>query len=300
MPYPAKYRLIFLSFLALSYVAPAMALAGKPETKIEATQTEGQRVLPIPGISNFRDLGGYETSEGRVTKWGRLYRSGDFSRFPPAGQETLSALGITTIVDFRSKSEKERAPTRWYDDTKPTTINLPIGDNAADWSSELSQQLQSGVFTAEEIHLTFIDMYESIPLENAAEYTSLFNNILSQDGAPLLFHCTAGKDRTGIGAALILSALDVPRATIMEDFMLTNEAVNLEVLLPMLAKIFGKQAGTEIDPESIRPIGAVDQIFLESSFTSIEVEYGTIDRYLEEALGLTSEKRGQLKELLLQ
>ena len=258
------------------------------------------RVLDIGSISNFRDIGGYLNQEGLTTKWQKIFRSGDLSRFSARDQSKVSALGIHTVIDLRSDEERLRAPSRRHDEAQqPTTILLPIGGSAADWSSKLSRQLQSGDFTREEIRATIIDMYGAVPLSNKTEYKSLFTNILASNGQPVLFHCTSGKDRTGIGAALILSALHVPRKTIIKDFLLTNEAINVELMSKTLAKVFSRQSGHAIDPDAIVPLLTVEQVYLETTFTVIDKAYGSMDNYLRDALDLTSAKRTRLKQALL-
>jgi protein-tyrosine phosphatase len=257
-------------------------------------------LVPIKTVSNFRDLGGYANNEGRVTRSGILYRSGEFSRLSRHEQSLLNGLGISKIVDFRSAEERQRSPSRWHDEaTRPDVLLLSIGDSAADWSSALSQQLQQGGFTEAELNNTFIDMYANVPLENSTEYAALFAAILANDGAPLLFHCTAGKDRTGIAAALILSALNVPRETIMQDYMATNATVDIERMAAMLARIFSRQSGVEISEQSIRPMLMVEPIYLETTFIAIESEFGSVDNYLRQALGLSDADRAELQQLLL-
>ena len=212
------------------------------------------RVVALVGESNFRDLGGYATADGRTTKWGQIYRSGKLSDLTTADYETIKGLNLETVVDFRSDQEREDAPTKWQGASKPEIVDLPIGGNAADWSSDLSRMLRTGIFSKQEIRQTFIQSYTEIPIQNTAEYKALFDHILTQQDRPLLFHCTSGKDRTGIGAALLLSALGVPRETIMKDFLLTNEVVNIDRALPFMAKAFSARAGHEIDPEALRPL----------------------------------------------
>ncbi len=285
---------------SVTFTSDSFAFSTQQSTPVyEVGNEEQARILDVPGISNFRDIGGYQTTDGQTVKWGHVYRSGELSRVSNVTQAALNTLYLDTIIDFRSDEERDRSPSRWVDDaTKPETLLLTIGGNAADWSSKLSRQIQSGAFTAQEIHQTFIETYRAIPQENTDEYAAMFDEILENDG-PVLIHCTAGKDRTGIGAALILSALDVPRDTIMQDFMLTNDAVDLERMLPLLAKIFGRQSGKDINPEAIRPLAAVDAVFLETTFQAIEDSHGDIDTYLNEALGLNDAKRKRLKEILL-
>jgi protein-tyrosine phosphatase len=261
---------------------------------------EPARILDIKSVINFRDIGGYVTVDGRSIAWRKIFRSGDFSRFSPKEQAVVSALGIATVIDLRSDKERVRGPSLWYDEAdQPDIILLPIGGGAADWSSKLSRQLQEGGFSREEIHATFIEMYAAIPLENMAEYSALFTQILASDAAPILVHCTAGKDRTGIAVALILSALDVPRVTIMQDFMLTNEAIDVESVSKILAMILSKNSDHEIDSAAIGPMLSVQPIFLDTAFAAIDAEYGSMDNYLQDALGLTAARRAQLKKVLL-
>lgn len=264
------------------------------------TQAAPVHLVPITTVSNFRDLGGYANNEGRVTRSGILYRSGEFSRLSRREQPILNGLGISKMVDFRSAEERQRSPSSWHDEaTRPDILLLSIGGSAADWSSALSQQLQQGGFTESELNNIFIDMYANVPLENSAEYAALFDVILANDGAPLLFHCTAGKDRTGIAAALILSALNVPRETIMQDFMATNATVDLEHMAAMLARIFSSQSSTDISEQSIRPMLMVEPVYLETTFITIESEFGSVDNYLRQALGLSDADRAELQLLLL-
>jgi protein-tyrosine phosphatase len=290
---------LFLVFSLLTgFFSPPLVWAAderQPDTVAAPT-----RMLGVKSVINFRDIGGYVTVDGRSTTWRKIFRSGDFSRFSPKEQAVVSALGIATVIDLRSDEERARGPSLWYDEAdQPEVVLLPIGGSAADWSSNLSRQLQSGGFSSAEIHATFIEMYASVPLENTPEYSALFAQILANDDVPILVHCTGGKDRTGIAAALILSALDVPRATIMQDFMLTNEAIDVALMAKMLAMIFSRDADSVIDPAAIEPMLIVQPIYLETAFAAIDAEYGSMDNYLEDALGLTEARRVRLKEVLL-
>ena len=288
-----------VSLLAVVGMASLTAAGNTPTAEADSFAVPA-RILPIQTVMNFRDLGGYATTDGRTTKWRTVFRSGNFARLSPKEQMTLSALNLYQVMDLRSAGERERAPSLWYDDThRPETVLLPIGGSTADWSSSLSRALQTGDFTSMDMHASFMSMYSTVPLSNAAEYAALFANILASDGRPVLIHCTAGKDRTGIAAALLLAALNVPLDTIMQDFMLSNITIDAERTSKMLAIIFSKQSGKEVDPVAIKPLLTVQPEYLETSFAVIENEYGSVDNYLREALGLTTAKRKQLQQLLL-
>ena len=269
------------------------------ERQIEAI-AEPERILDIQSIINFRDIGGYTTVDGRSTKWRKVFRSGDMSRFAAKDQPTVNALGINTVVDLRSDEERVRGPSRWYDEaSRPETVLLPIGGSAADWSSSLSRQLQTGGFSRAELNATFIEMYATVPLENTEEYRALFTALLGNADEAMLIHCTGGKDRTGIAAALILAAVDVPRVTIMQDFLLTNEAIDVPRAAKILAMIFSRDADNQIDSVAIEPMLVVDPVYLETAFAAIEAEYGSLDNYFRVALGLTAGRRAELRAVLL-
>ena len=287
-------------FLSLALGLGACSSVTPQTEPIEQARESTARVLALKGQRNFRDLGGYETTDGKQTRWGRLYRSGELSKLNAADYGALSKLNIDLVVDFRDGEEQKDAETNWQAETRPEFLDLPIGGSAADWSSRLSRQLRSGNFTQEEIRQSFIAAYEQIPIENATDYGKLFNEILDRDTGAVLFHCTAGKDRTGIASALILSALDVPRETIMQDYMLTNEVSGVDQGIAFIAQAFSARAGRQVDPEALRPLVGVEEIYLQTSFDTIEKAYGSVEAYLEQEMGLTEEKRAQLKDLLLQ
>jgi len=284
--------------IALGLTIPLLAGCGITDRPaLSATQDEGNRTLGIEGQRNFRDIGGYQTASGETVKWSRIYRSGKLSDLTADDLNEMSNLDVDLIIDFRSESEREGEPTKYQE---AEILELPIGGTAADWSTTLSAQLQSGQFTQNEIRQTFIEAYEQIPIDNAGEYRTFFDQILEQKDGTIVFHCTSGKDRTGIGTAFLLSALGVPRETIMEDYMLTNEVAGVDRGLPFIAKAFSQRAGRDIDPESLRPLVGVEEIYLETTFETIEASYGSMDAYLEQALGLTAAKRATLREKLLE
>ena len=288
------------TIICFALAMPLLAACNTPEPspqKITDATTQNKRVLGMEGQRNFRDIGGYTTTSGKSVKWSRIYRSGKLSDLTANDLKEMAELNIDLIVDLRSTSEREGEPTKFQE---ADILELPVGGTAADWSTTLSAQLQSGNFTEDEIRQTFIQAYEQIPIDNAGEYRSFFKEILAQKDGTIVFHCTSGKDRTGIGTALLLSALEVPRDVIMDDYMLTNEAAGVDQGLPFIAKAFSERAGREIDPESLRPLVGVEAVYLETTFKTIETAYGSMENYLEQALGLTDEDVKTLQAKLLE
>jgi protein-tyrosine phosphatase len=196
---------------------------GAPERRYFTVQPEGgepvvaaTRVLPLEGGRNFRDLGGYETADGQSVKWGLVFRSGVMDGLTDVDYDYLSDLGITTVCDFRASGEREEEPTEWRaGEIDYMTFPDPAGDN--DMSRAFAAVLMAPDVTGEQVRDVFIEAYRTMHLGYAPAYTAMFDELANGD-IPLAFNCSAGKDRTGVAAALVLSALGVPRETVVADY----------------------------------------------------------------------------------
>lgn len=258
------------------------------------------RIIDIPGVRNFRDMGGYENVEGRSLARGRLFRSGHYAEIDEAAAERIADHNITTVVDFRSPPEKERMAITWHTPWQPTYVDNPIGGNAAAWIREMFDRLSTTPFPERELRDQFILAFETMPIANAGGLKRLFDVLIDEDdGGAALFHCTAGKDRTGIAGALIMAALDMPDEAIFEDFLLTNEAVDLDARAVEVAVQVSERAGRQVSPKAVHPLIGVEPDFLHAAFRVMADEHGTVDGYLTEAMGLTPERRSKLKSRLL-
>lgn len=259
------------------------------------------RILSIPGVKNFRDMGGYAGADGRRIGWGRLYRSGHLSDFGGNRAETPEPYGIGTVVDFRSAAEKERNPVRWPQGWAPAYHPTPIGGNAAAWVQELYERLSNSPFPAKELRDQFILAFETIPVVNADGLRGFFDTLAHSDPArPVLFHCTAGKDRTGIAGALLMKTLGAHDDDIMADFLLTNDAVDLEAASGWIADRLSEKARRAIAPTDVLPLVGVEDAFLHAAYASIDKEFGSLDAYMRDALGLTPERQHTLRTLFLE
>jgi protein-tyrosine phosphatase len=163
--------------------------------------------------------------------------------------------------------------------------------------ARLEQLLDQGLTLQAQMLARMHDIYRRLPFEQEASYRHLFAQ-LAQGRVPLLFNCSAGKDRTGIAAALILSTLGVPRETIEQDYLLSNAtADSLQVMMmdrnPRYAALLA------IDPEALRPVLLADPSYLATAYAAIEERYGNITTYLEQHLGVTAPHRAALRALLL-
>lgn len=255
------------------------------------------RLISLEGGCNFRDLGGYETTDGRRVRQGHLYRSGVLAYFTPRDHKTLSQLGIRAICDLRRDEERLHEPTKW---PNATDVELLHWDDERDHTS--TSKLY-GKRTSADTRAAMLELYRGMPLWLDLRLRGLFECVAA-GGVPMLFHCSAGKDRTGLAAALLLSVLGVPRDTILADYAMTNEAVDLEQFLQLRRKsALGlgslKHPLLEMPEEARGPMLRADTDYLAAALAQIESEYRSVDSYLSEALGVNETQREQLKGLLL-
>ena len=248
-------------------------------------------LLPLEGGFNLRDMGGYATTDGRVVKRGMLYRSGVMSMLTEADERHLVALGIATVCDLRRAGERQRDPTRWCDSAD---VLYWSRDYSAS-SGVLSELLRGSCPTAEGVRGTMLGLYREILVDHAPSYRFLFERLLGGH-MPLLFNCSAGKDRTGVGAALILSARGVPRPAIVEDYLLTNRYADFSRLIQRDG--FEMERYRAAGPDVLEPLFAADADYLEAMFASLDRDHGGIDAYLQ-AIGVDAAAEARLRDLLL-
>jgi len=241
------------------------------------------RSLKLSGASNFRDLGGYIGQDGRTVRWRRLFRSDHLAGLTPEDASRVAELGVARTVDLRGERERAAVPY-----TLPGVAQhaLPIEPTVVQRMKDL---LDAGHhLTAQETVGLMQQTYRAFVHDNAHRFSELFRLLLDED-APLVFHCTAGKDRTGFAAALILLALDVPRPVVIQDYLLTNELYRRPPLAPSRAP-----------QEVLDVLWRVDEAFLEAALHAVEADYGGIDGYLRQRLGVAEKERARLAALYLQ
>lgn len=241
------------------------------------------RSIPLSGASNFRDLGGYAGTGGRPVRWRRLFRSDHLAALTPHDAETLQSLGLSRAFDFRGERERSAVP---YTLAGVAQHALPIEPTVV---QRLQELVEAGrTVTPEHTVELMQDTYRAFVHDNAARFASLFEHLLDSD-APLVFHCTAGKDRTGFAAAMILLALGVPRQVVMQDYLLTNQLYRMP---PAVAR----RAPREV----LKVLWRVQQEFLDAALHAVDQDYGGVDQYLARELGVAAPERRRLAELYLQ
>lgn len=277
--------------LLFAAVAPQAVAQASTPVAVEARS----RLIAIEGSNNFRDIGGYKTADGREVKWGILYRSAAMNRITPAGFGQLKALGIKTNVDFRATQERASAPAVWPADMK-------VAVYSQDYDMDMTPFMaffQKGTVTADDTRAMMAGFYADAPFKFADQYKRLMRLIIDGE-TPLVYNCSAGKDRTGVATALILTILGVPRATVTEDYLLSNRYYTPDMPKagekedPMMA------AFRRLPPDVVQALMGVDARYLDAAFAAIEAREGGWDRYVREDLGLSAADVTTLKTRLLQ
>lgn len=256
------------------------------------------KVFNFEGGCNFRDMGGYKSLDGRIIKPGQLYRSGVMAYFTDADLSQLAGLGIRVICDLRRAKERDEEPTLWPDQQ---TIRFTWDDDAAiEKMGELPLDKADSVEAARDI---MMGIYRTMPNWLDSRLRGVFEYLLSGE-VPLLFHCAAGKDRTGLTAALILHALGVDRATILADYAQTNDAADIIAFVvkhqnAKMGLMDEDHPAMQIPADIRQTLVTADPLYLNTALQQIEADYQSIDNYLRERFGITAELQAELRNKLL-
>jgi protein-tyrosine phosphatase len=240
------------------------------------------RHLNLQGASNFRDLGGYPTADGRTTRWRHIFRSNHLGQLTAADIEIVRALGVRSAFDFRGVEERTGGVCV-VDEI--TVHSLPIEPTVV---ASLRAGLARGTLTAPVALDIMRESYRNYVRHNTHSFRNLFGHLL-EDRAPLVIHCTAGKDRTGFASALILHALGVPDDVIAEDYLLTNTYYKRDV-----------SSAADLPADVLNAIGSVEASYLAAAFEAVASEYGDLETYLRDGLKLGTAERTALKARYLQ
>ncbi|HEX7854234.1 MAG TPA: tyrosine-protein phosphatase [Sphingobium sp.] len=276
----------------------ALALLAQPVllpravAEAPAAQPAHERLLPLQGGRNFRDLGGYRTADGHSVKWGLLFRSGEMHDLTAQDYGYLNKIGIRTVCDFRDRTERKTEPTEWqgkaptifFDDYDMQEAALmPTGDMKS-WTPEQARQVMAA-------------SYPKMLTTFAGQYRRMFQELLA-GRAPLAFHCSAGKDRTGIAAALILTSLGVPRETVVQDYLLTNRYLNVDAAMKS-ANSPAAQQWLSLPAPVLQAFGKADPSYIDAVLNALDAHAGGARGYLHDVMGLSDADIAKLRTLYL-
>ena len=269
--------------------------------RIFLTKKLTNQLIGVTSGRNFRELGGYETLSGKKIKMHKLLRTGNLADLSPFDKQFLTDYGAKYDVDFRSKEEVDNQPDRVPDGVEYIYDPVFSEDltNSSKSITDLDTQAHDDAdFGFNHMHYAYEDMIESEPAQKA--YRKFFDVLLENtvDSESVIFHCTAGKDRTGFGALLALSALGVPLNTIKKDYLLTN--ITTKDFVDSMIEHARQNGKNENVLQSIRDIQSVRSEYLDHAVKVLNDEYGGINNYLRDVMKLSSADIMKLRNIYLE
>ncbi|MCJ0868076.1 tyrosine-protein phosphatase [Streptomyces sp. AP-93] len=286
-------RALSASAVALALAAPLVPVAAHAATinySWSSSTTSSSRVLTVPGLVNARDVGGYTTYDGKSTRWGVVYRSETLSKLPADGVTALAGLGLGDVIDLRMSAERQADGL----DKLPAGVNsvsLPVDDTnlfafigqVVRSKDPVYQQAQLGNGAAE---ARMIALYKGF-VTNSANRTALGNAVknVANSTKPVMFHCSSGKDRTGVLADTILRSVGVPASTSEQDYLLSN---SLRAASDKALRDQVKAGGYMQNPDLLIPLQEVRSPYLAAFRDQAVADYGSFGNFLTNGLGLSA------------
>lgn len=250
------------------------------------------RIVRLEGAHNFRDIGGYRVADGRTVATGLVYRAGSLAHLTEEDTQIITRLDIRVVCDFRTNGERLHRPSR-----------LPVEPKIELWSHDhdispgnLLQAMSGPGASPANSREIMLDLYRKLAFQHAEAFAAVFR-LIAHGPLPLVFHCTAGKDRTGTAAALLLDWLGVPRPDIIADYALTD--LFLEQGLQLVMKDFGASLLPPDEMAKWTPLMRADTAYIETMFATVEAAHGSVAAYLREALKLDEQTLTRISERLL-
>jgi protein tyrosine/serine phosphatase len=250
------------------------------------------RIHRFDALDNFRDYGDYATAAGRRITPGLLFRSGHQARASEADLERLGALGLTAVVDLRRPSERRDQPSK-----RPPAFIGTVIESFHDDGGEAPHMtfLRTADLTPDSGRRFMVDTYRRLPFEPShLDLFSRYFRLLGETDGPVLIHCAAGKDRTGLLAALTHHLLGVHHDDIVADYLLTNTAVDLEGRAPGIARQLEARTGRVVAHDAVVAFLGVEPVYLDTALAGIAAQHGSTDAYLAEALGVDAALRERI------
>ena len=252
-----------------------------------------ERRVALEGSVNFRDLGGYETADGHRVKWGRVFRSDNLGRISDRDVCFLQRMGIRLVCDFRTPAEAKKLPDRFPRGTESRHLALPIRHGEFDPADTFERIKKGDIAWMTEQYM--VEGYIKNIDNFAPVWSTLVTSLADGSNRPLVFHCTGGKDRAGMGAALILLSLGVPEQTVVRDHGLSNQYI-----APVLERIYDQIRSHGVDPQQVAPYFTAPKPAIVAAVRHLRQTYGSATDYLVDKAGVDAKIIEQLKKDLLE
>ena len=287
-----SYRALVVSCLIAGF--SSAGLAGDPQG------------LRLDGQPNFRDLGGYKTTDGRKIKSGLVFRSGTLSRLTASDVAKLQRLGIKKVVNFLTDEEiRARGNDRLPEDVKMMQLPIAGGDAAGGGlAGAVLKARETADFSKVPLELN-PEVHRQLVREAIKQYAILLRELTGPENRPLVFHCSHGVHRTGTAAAVLLSALGIPWETVRKDYLLSNEYRKKEVAkrLKQLRELAAKNQGIPVDNVDMTNINAFYMLqpdYIDASLDEAVKQHGSMEKYIRDGLGITVDEIRSLRNSLLE
>lgn len=259
-----------------------------------STAASFSRVLTLDGGINFRDLGGYANAQGKTVKWRKLLRCGHLANLSAGDIDQLERLNVTQVHDFRRQEEQSQSPSAAVRADFIDDYQISIGDISRFW-----EFLFEGELTPESSHQLVVNSYGPCIEAISTPFRRFMQEILNNANNASIFHCSAGKDRTGMAAALLLSALDVPRETIIDDYLLTQKHYDSTRLVEIIEGHLRAANVESWDRAWLTPYVSVHRDNIVAFLDSIEGEYGSVKGFLKQGLDFSDSDLEKMQNLFL-
>lgn len=256
------------------------------------------RVIPLTGGQNFREVGGYPTHDGRRLKRGLLWRSAKLDELTAEDVEIIRALNIRTIADLRRRTERELSPTHHGIAAQARVLTWNV---SGDRDEQTSTKLFASDETSENYFEGLLDLYRLLPEEHTPHLSDLYRTV-AEGGVPVLIHCAAGKDRTGVAVGLLLDLLGVQRPYILADYAKTEQLLDWTRLKKAAAVGAGVSRDwlDRLEPLALQLLMRSDERYLAATFEDIETRYGSISNFARERLQFSPDTIEKLRDHLLE
>jgi protein-tyrosine phosphatase len=265
-----------------------------------STQTSGAfgQDFKLTGVANFRDIGGYSVGNGHKIKSGVVFRSGELSGLTTGDQQSIERLNIRYEIDLRTDAERSANPSNWGKKV-PQVISISVG-MPRDSTPQTSIRQFSEVKDAAQAKMQMAQTTANLAINGAGDIGKVLGELAKENG-PALIHCTAGKDRTGVTVAILMTLLGASREDVYHEYLRSNESVDAQLQRQKAREQSGKDVNalSGLDPSVIKAMMGTDASYMEAMFREINAKYGSFDGFTRDGLKLTPAQVAQLRKNLI-